>query len=410
MTDETFPRHLRSDFQRAALLGWREKQQFSSEKEANDKLVKEVAANPSDDAQTPKAASIRMDRRKEDLAMKAMVKTFASDIFALRRDYPEDPSWESGEKFRKMQANIKSRLEELDPSAIKLFMDECYNNPDLNLRIKRDLNFYVRTVFISKYPFEMARMMSKSPELFGINDKAMPEGYIQDPFKHLVYYYSYERKDIQLVFQCLAESSPESQSKYISGALEFYTDSPPQRTELLEEMRAFASTPEQVELVKRELSELVFGRSDAKPTFIEVSDWLESANLSSDELVGATKDMQEKVRVGETAQWLDWLARTEIPDEVSKERAFELATQWTEKDYQAVGKWLNSSPDSPEKTAVACAYAAKAYPYDPEGAMQWIQTLPQGTDRSKALETIYQGMPKDSDAAKAFASDFGLRK
>jgi hypothetical protein len=94
------------------------------------------------------------------------------------------------------------------------------------------------------------------------------------------------------------------------------------------------------------------------------------------------------VRVGETGQWLDWLAKSEVPDEVSKERAFELATAWTEKDYLAVGKWLNSAPDTPEKSAVVSAYAAKAYPYDPENAMKWIETLPQGPDRSKALEAI----------------------
>jgi hypothetical protein len=114
------------------------------------------------------------------------------------------------------------------------------------------------------------------------------------------------------------------------------------------------------------------------------------------------------VRVGETAQWLDWLAKSEVPDEISKERAFELAAQWTEKDYQAAGKWLNSAPDSPEKTAAASAYAAKAYPYDPVNAMKWVQTLPQGPDRTKALEAIYQGMPKDSDAAKSFARSHGL--
>jgi hypothetical protein len=390
----------------AALLGWREKQQLSREKEANAKLLTEVAAIPSDDAQTPKD----MERRKEGLAMKDRVKALARDYFALLRNYGENPSGESGDEFTKLQANIKSRLEELDPSAIKQFMDECHNNPDLNLRIKRDINSYVRTVFISKYPFEMARMMSRSPELFGIDGKAMPEGYVQDPFQHLVYYYSYEKKDIQLVFQCLAESPPEFQSKYISGALEFYTESPPQRTELLEEMRAFASTPKQVELVNGMMSELVFRRSDAKPTFNEVSDWLGAANLSSDELVGATKDMQKKVRVGETGQWLDWLAKNDMPDEISKERAFELATRWAEKDYQAAGTWLNSAPDSPEKSAAASAYAAKAYPYDPENAMKWIQTLPQGPDRTKALQTIYQGMPKGSAEAKAFASENGLRR
>ena len=390
----------------AALLGWWESRQLSSRRAINARLVKEASTELGGDAQSPNA----MERRNEYLAMRERVKTIGLDYFALFRDYGENANGESGEEFRKRQAEIKNRLEELDPAAIRQFIDECYSNPELNLRIRRDLNGYVRTVFIAKYPVEMARMMSKSPELFGIDGKSAPEGYIQDPFQHLVYYFSWEKKDIQTVFQCLAEAPPEFQSKYISGALEHYAYSAPKRTELLEEMRAFASTPEQVELVKGQLSELVFGRGGAKATFVEVSDWLESANLSGDELDAATRDMQKKVRVGETGQWLDWLAKRDLPDDVSKDRAFELATAWTEKDYLAAGKWLNSAPDSPEKSAVASAYAAKVYPYDPEGAMQWIQTLPEGRDRSKAVEIIYQNMPKDSDEANAFASEFGLGK
>jgi hypothetical protein len=390
----------------AALLGWRESQQLSSKREMNAKLVKEAAAIFKDDATLPNA----VERRNEFFAMKERVKALALDYFALFRNYGENPTGAAGEEFAKLQAEIKSRLEELDPSAIRQFMDECYNNPDLNLRIKRDLNNYVRTVFISKYPIEMARMMSRAPELFGIDNKTVAEGYIYDPFKHLVYYYSWEKKDIQLVFQCLAEAPPELQSRYIGGTLEHYAYSAPKRTELLEEMRAFASTPKQKEIVKLQLGELVFGSNGAKTTFIQVSDWLKSANLSSDELVAATKDIQKKVRVGETGQWLDWLAKSAVPDEVAKERAFELATQWTERNYQAVGKWLNSAPESPEKSAVASAYVAKTYPYDPEGAMQWIQTLPQGPERNKGLKAIYQCMPKDSDAAKAFASEYGLKE
>ena len=390
----------------AALLGWWESRQLYSRREINARLVKEASTELGGDAQSPNA----MERRNEYLAMRERVKTIGLDYFALFRDYGENANGESGEEFRKRQAEIKNRLEELDPAAIRQFIDECYSNPELNLRIRRDLNGYVRTVFIAKYPVEMARMMSKSPELFGIDGKSAPEGYIQDPFQHLVYYFSWEKKDIQTVFQCLAEAPPEFQSKYISGALEHYAYSAPKRTELLEEMRAFASTPEQSELVKGQLSELVFGRGGAKATFVEVSDWLESANLSGDELDAATRDMQKKVRVGETGQWLDWLAKRDLPDDVSKDRAFELATAWTEKDYLAAGKWLNSAPDSPEKSAVASAYAAKVYPYDPEGAMQWIQTLPEGRDRSKAVEIIYQNMPKDSDEANAFASEFGLGK
>ena len=390
----------------AGLIGWRESRQLSSGRETNARLVKEATAKLGSDAPTPNA----MERRNEYLAMRERVKTIGLDYFALFRDYGENAAGESVEEFTKRQAEIKSRLEELDPAAIRQFIDECISNPELNLRIKRDLNGYVRTVFIAKYPVEMARMMSKSPELFGIDGKSAPEGYVQDPFQHLVYYFSWEKKDIRTVFECLAEAPLEFQSIYISGALEHYAYSAPKRTELLEEMRAFASTPEQVELVKGQLSELAFGRGGAKATFVEVSDWLGSANLSGDELAAATKDIEKKVRVGETGRWLDWLAKSELPDDVAKERAFELATAWTEKDYLAAGKWLNSAPAGPEKSAVASAYAAKVYPYDPEGAKQWIQTLPEGSDRSKALETIYENMPEDSDAAKAFASEFGLGK
>jgi hypothetical protein len=391
----------------AALLGWREGQQLSGKKEINAKLVTEAAAIPNESIKRPKPATVSdqsVDRRKEDLAMKKKVKALASDYFALLRN----DGGASAEQLVTLRENIKSRLEQLDPSAIREFMVEFNSNPDVNSGMKSDVNEYVMNVFINKYPLEMARMMSNSPELFSISNQSMPERVIYDPFKYLVYHYCWMKKDLPLVFQCLAEASPEFQSKYISGALEHYADTPLRRAELFEEMRAFASTPEQVELVRGQFSDLLFDRPDAKVTFVEVSDLLQTANLSSDELVAATKDMEKKVRVGETGQWLDRLAETDIPDEISKERAFELATRWTEKDYLAVGQWLNSSPDSPEKSAVASAYAAKTYPYDPEVAMQWIQTLPRGPERTKALQTIYQGIPKDNDAAKVFAREHGL--
>jgi hypothetical protein len=385
----------------AALLGWREKRQYSSEKATSDKLLNDVRADPGIDPDSP----INIERRKAERAMKEKVQVLNRDFFALYSVPPESSAAAFAEERLRIEADLKSRLGALSPEEVKMFMEECYNNPDLNAQIRQSLDVFVQKVFIVKYPIEMARMMTQSPKQFGIGDG---KGY--DLFSHLVYYYSGEQPDLQIVFQCLSEAPPEFQSRYVGLSTRFGTESPSQRAELLEEMRYFAVTPEQQELVNGQLSELAFGRSDAKGSFIELSDWLGSANLSSDELVAATKGMQDKVRVGETAQWLDWLAKNDIPDDVSKERAFELAARWTEKDYQAVGQWLTSSPDSPEKTAVAGAYAAKVYPYDPENAMKWIQTLPRGLDRTKALEAIYQNMPKDSDAAKAFASDNGLMR
>ena len=46
--------------------------------------------------------------------------------------------------------------------------------------------------------------------------------------------------------------------------------------------------------------------------------------------------------------------------------------------------------------------------------MQWIQTLPQGPERTKALQMIYQGMQKkgslDTSVAESFAREHGLRE
>jgi len=40
--------------------------------------------------------------------------------------------------------------------------------------------------------------------------------------------------------------------------------------------------------------------------------------------------------------------------------------------------------------------------------IKWIETIPQGSERTKALQAMYQNMPQDSDAAKEFANEFGL--
>ncbi len=383
----------------AALLGWREKEKLSVEKEANEKILRQIANDSSIDPLSP----INIERRKEESAKREKVRAISRDIFDLYLRIAANDL--SGIDVGLVEADLKSRMDALNLDEIKLFMEECNSNPDLNEKLRGSLNNLIQIIFIPKYPIDMARMMTESPEQFGISVESR-----FDPYRYLVYYYTGQNKDFQTIFELLAEAPPEFQSKYIGVALQFGTEIPSQRAELLEEMRYFASTPEQKELVDAQLSNLVFSRPNVKGSFIELSEWIGSANLSSDELVAATKGMQDKVRVSETAQWLDWLVKNDMPDDASKQRAFELATRWTEKDYQAVGQWLTSSPDSPEKTAVAGAYAAKTYPYDPENAMKWVDTLPQGPDRTKALKAIYQNMSKDSDEAQAFANQYGLGK
>jgi hypothetical protein len=103
-----------------------------------------------------------------------------------------------------------------------------------------------------------------------------------------------------------------------------------------------------------------------------------------------------------------------LPEDVVRDRAYNLSAGWTEKDYQAAGKWLASAPDSPGKSAAVGAFAAKVHPFEPEIAMQWLETLPQGPDRNKALEVIYRGMQEnknyEKEAVDAFAREHGFSK
>lgn len=385
----------------AVLLGWVESHNLSNNRQINVQLLKEASVNQGNQA----GALGFSGQRKEYFAMKETVKALRRDLFSLYREAPENAAAAFSEERLRTETELEGRLEELDPTGIRLFMEECSNDPGLTLQIRRSLNNYVQKVFIWKYPVEVARLMTQSPAQFGIGDAR-----IYDPFEYLVYYYSGEKPDLGIVFQCLAEAPPEFQSRYIGQSTKYATGSPSRRAELLEKMRSFATTPEQRDLVNGQMSDIVFGRPDARASFIELSDWIASVDLSSEELVAATRNMPNNVRVGDTGQWLDWLGMSAIPAAVSRERAYELAARWTENDFEAAGKWLNRASDSPVKAAVASAYAVKSYPYDPEGALKWIETLPQGPDRGKALAVIYQNMPKDSGEAAAFASEFGLAR
>ena len=49
--------------------------------------------------------------------------------------------------------------------------------------------------------------------------------------------------------------------------------------------------------------------------------------------------------------------------------------------------------------------------------MKWIQTIPQGPDRTKALQKIYQGMKKgqafygyNMEVVEAFAREHGIKE
>jgi hypothetical protein len=83
---------------------------------------------------------------------------------------------------------------------------------------------------------------------------------------------------------------------------------------------------------------------------------------------------------------------------------------WTTHDYEAAGKWLASASDSPARNAAIRGYAKTVFKHDPETAMQWIMTLPPGSDRDNTLKNIHLNWPKYDPAGKeAFATEHGIK-
>jgi hypothetical protein len=214
-------------------------------------------------------------------------------------------------------------------------------------------------------------------------------------------------------FQLLGDMEKSKHAVAVSKIIEAAA-TPGQVDVTLAALRQFAAAQQNPQVLKDGISEIAFGGVNNKRGFGEASKWLASGQLSAEELESATRNMEHRVKTDETARWLEWLGDSGLPEEAVKDRAYNLSAEWTEKDYKAAAKWLATAPDSPGKSAAVGAFAAKVHPYQPQIAMQWLEILPQGSDRNKALEAIHRGMREntnyDKEAVDAFAREHGFSK
>ncbi len=389
-----------------AIISWLEWQKSTGAKEQNAQLIQ---APPTLNSAHHQETSQKNRRDSRDTASASDGKALARElIHSLRLSKGYKSAQNPSETYSyERKKDIYKRLYDLPFSQIKLFFEEFYHSADSSELSKSDISetsYYLMQILAPKYPTEMIDLLNKSPEIF-TNDQENINSYQWA----IIYHTAHDKNDPATAYQCLAKlanAEPSLQSKIISTIIDA-AKTPGKRTETLEAMRAYATTPEQKKLVMKHMVDLAFGNGSLRPGFAETSDWLNSAALSTEELKSATMGIQKKVQTGDIAQWIDWLSSSGLPEKDTQARVYLLADEWTNKDYQAVGNWLNNAPDSPQKHAAIGAYAINTYPHDPENAMKWAQTLP-GPLRSNCLRLIYGMIPKDSDAAKAFSKEHGV--
>jgi hypothetical protein len=85
--------------------------------------------------------------------------------------------------------------------------------------------------------------------------------------------------------------------------------------------------------------------------------------------------------------WLGWMQQN-LPADQLDEHTNGIIRQWTQRDYNAVGTWLNTQPTGPAKDAATLSFAETLIPHEPEAAQRWIDTLPAGEKKDRLLEQL----------------------
>ena len=147
----------------------------------------------------------------------------------------------------------------------------------------------------------------------------------------------------------------------------------------------------------------------AEDGFSSATAWIEKSDLTPDELNGVTSSLIHNIRNDEKGQWIGWIGE-KLPPQQAADTIRNLVTQWTEKDYQAAGKWLAAAPATPARDTSVRAYAETIAKYEPATAAQWALTLPAGKPRETTLKNIHRNWPDEDAAGKAaFAEEHGIK-
>ena len=151
----------------------------------------------------------------------------------------------------------------------------------------------------------------------------------------------------------------------------------------------------------------------AREGYESATSWMAAAKLTPAELESFARDGLSDINMhGEAGRWIEWIGAT-FPRGQTDEGIRNLVCQWTNDDYQAVGKWLDTTPAGYAKNIAVSEYAGMLARYEPATAAQWAMTLPPGAERDATLVKIHDSWPTKTPAAaaaaEAFAKQHGIK-
>lgn len=396
----------------AAAFAWRDQQRLGSIRNTYDKLAAEATSLGITPAVTASERTQRPDRPdRPDQA--AAAKALATDYMGRYRQLLTSDLLDEKAKadLYEQRNEILEKISKLSATQMKIVMAELRAATGFDGLWKKQMISNALSAIADTQPRTALEFMMESPdpnvEIGGmfqdIKREALTNWAKEDPLGAFDWLRANKKthpdriNDLDIFFPVARQVSTPEQRAIVYSAVRDRATDPNER-------------PRSAEFVGRVIRELAFSAGGSLSGFEEASAWIESAQLSEKEFEVATDAIYLRLNPKENGKWIEWMGKSGMSEKLAKKRIAEIAEDWTERDYRAIGKWLSTAPDSLGKSTAVATYATTVYDYDPDNAMQWLQTLLQGPDRSKALETIHQTMPKDSDQAKAFAIEHGLNK
>ncbi len=218
------------------------------------------------------------------------------------------------------------------------------------------------------------------------------------------------QKDLKLAFDILEKGDPENLVDSLSSIAETAQNGD-QRTTILNELRAHLakiSDPAERETYLQSVLESM-AQNLTNENFDSVESWMKTAKLSPAESSHFVSGLSYDETKQDTGRWVEWMQKN-IPKDQLADHVDTLVGQWTQEDYIAAGKWLTTAAPGPAKNAAISSYAVTVAEYEPQTAAQWALTLPEGEERKKTLQSIYENWPKnDATAANEFARQHGIK-
>ncbi len=336
------------------------------------------------------------------------------------------------DELQQHHLELMDRLLSLNASQLEIAIEEFRNAPDLEDEARHSLIAYGITTLAEAHPQAALTLISESTDLPNDYHKLLLLSSLEELAKadaqaalewvrvHAANHPELATDDAKakilsgaavhhpkLAFSLLTELGIEDISDSV-GVITRAAGTPARRTDAfvaLQDYLATVTDPEaRKEFERIGIRELT--RNAVRDGFESCSQWLAEAEFSQEQLASLSNGpITYSIKPEDSGKWAEWMGN-HLPEKNADDGIRNLVRRWTHNDYQAVGDWLASTPDSFAKETSTRAYAETLAGYEPESAVQWALTLPPGKPREQTLKSIYRRWPKKDDASKAAAAAF----